>query len=260
MKITSAMRGWTANSSEKMATIIDKKVVIGKSAGDKEIFVYPGGNGKNNILFICALHGNEIGTAKLGSRLINYLANSKLPAKCFVIQVANPDGFAKAIKNPDYKNGGTIGRFNANNVDLNRNFPTKSFQTKSIWHFGKSEIEVYCGKIGGSEPEIQTIIDFIKKNKINLVFSFHNAGQNIIASDDLRASKIAKIFAQKSGYKLLTQDDWKKYSQTGTFKEWCEENNISFLEIESSNRYQSDWKKIKAAVLQVLNGLGRLKY
>jgi len=254
-KVVSTIRGWIANNGEKIGGVISHGQAIGHSVQKRKLFANFVGEGKTKVLFVCAIHGNEVGTAKLGSSLGKFIERQRFPFKCSIIQIANPDGFSKAIINPDYSNGGAIGRLNANNVDLNRNFPVKSFRKNSLWHFGKKKVQVFCGKTGGSEPEVQAITNFIIKNGITIVFSFHNSGKNVVSSNNPDAKKLAKLFSESSGYKLLTEEEWIKYGQTGTFKEWCEDNGVIFIEVEGSNRYRSDSRTILPAIASTLKSL-----
>lgn len=58
----------------------------------------------------------------------------------YIIPCLNRDGYEQAQKYPDYLVGGKIGKTNANHVDLNRNFPTSGWKTKSkIFIAGKYE-------------------------------------------------------------------------------------------------------------------------
>ena len=77
---------------------------------------------------------------------------------CAVILCANPDGIAHGT------------RTNANNVDLNRNFPTGNWEkriTTSKWEeWLVSDVEHSSGESPASEPETQTLIRFIEEHKI----------------------------------------------------------------------------------------------
>ncbi|MFH1456737.1 MAG: M14 family zinc carboxypeptidase, partial [Patescibacteria group bacterium] len=117
-----------------------KKEVIGKSVKNKEILAYSIGHGDKKLLIVGGIHGNEIGTVKLAKKIIgwSYKNCSGLKTGVTVIPVLNIEGYEKAKQNLDYIHRGKIGRFNANSVDLNRNFPAQNFKQYSEWGIGKN--------------------------------------------------------------------------------------------------------------------------
>ena len=259
-KVKRAAAGIISDISERYVAIPNdaKRIALGKSHTGKPIYAYKFGNSTKSIVLSAGIHGNEVGTVKLAHQTIAWLANeAKLPSDVtvFVIPVLNPDGFAEARKKPSYLSGSKIGRLNAKGVDLNRNFNTKSFMQTSQWSFGKNygeAIEVFAGEAGGSEPETITITNFVQNTKPKLWISFHNAGRDVLPSKDATAVNIAKIFSDTTGFKLLTEKEWKELKQTGTPKEWCEEHSISFVEVEGSTRWSSDWVTIKRVLPQII--------
>jgi len=234
--------------------------IIGKSKNNIEIPFYKIGNEGRKILLIGAIHGNETGTTKLANRLIYNLKISPIENVSFyIVPTLNVDGYLCSVKNPDYKNGGKVGRFNAENIDLNRNFPTRSFKSKSVWNTGKDyndKTEVFCGERGASTSEVKALMDFIRKENINYIVIFHNAGKDVTAANDPISHKLADIFSKESGYKVFCQKSWEELGQSGTFKEWCEENKIHLLEIEGVNRWQSDFKNVKKALNKTFRAIG----
>ncbi len=238
---------------------------IGNTIKNVPINYYKIGGGKLKIIFISAMHGNETGTVKLAHKLINFLFENrkKYPEFTFyIIPCLNPDGYGKALKNSDYFNGGRIGRFNDNDVDLNRNFNTPSFKKESVWLSGKNysnKETVYCGEFGDSEPETKALTDFIKKENIKVLFSFHNAGRDVMGNKVHPSQKLVEIYAKKCKFKIFSEEEWTKLEQSGTLKEWCEENSVAYVEIEGSTRWGSDWKIQKPAVEATLLELKLLK-
>ena len=233
-----------------------KEVLLGHSVEECEIFAYKfGDGGKVKILFMGGIHGNEVGTVKLMYKLINYLHDRKfLGLEIYVLPCLNPDGLKKALESPDYFGGGRIGRFNANDVDLNRNFATKSFRSENYWFFGDRNVSVYCGEKPFCEPESKILADFIKERGISILYSFHSRGREIMGNQNALSQKLVKDFVGKTGYKYVSEEDWRKLGQTGTIKEWCDESAIAYVEVEAATRYGSDWKNQKDAII------GALKY
>lgn len=244
------------NNGPKMAA------VVGKSSEGREIDCYEFGHGGVSVIFVSAIHGNETGTVKLANRLMEWLDKNKdilgEKLRVFVIPCLNPDGHSLAIIKPDYLGGGRKGRLNNNGVDLNRNFPTKGFEKESTHSFGKGYQEkevVYCGERGASEPETQALVDFIKQGKIRLLISLHNSGRDVMGGSDELSQRLAKIYSEKTGFRIVTEDDWKGMKQSGTAKEWCEESDISYLESEGSTRWGSDWSVQGDAIKEIIRYL-----
>ncbi len=238
-----------------------EKISVGTSVSGRFIDCYKIGKGDKKILFVSAIHGNEVGTVKLSYNLIKYLYEHTLDFQSYtfyIVPCLNPDGFALAQENKDYAHGGRIGRFNGHLVDLNRNFDVPSFQKESLWSYGKEyseSVKVNCGAYGNSEPETQAVTKFILNNKIDFLFSFHSVGADVLPAHDETSIKLAHIYAEKAQLKLMSDPVWHKLKQTGTFKEWCESKNISFLEIEIPTRYGSDWERQKEAIVAAVRNL-----
>jgi len=235
--------------------------IIGKSLEGREIIAYTLGDGPRQLILVSAIHGNEVGTIKLAHFLLNWLEKNPQPSfTIHIIPCLNPDGYHQAQQDPDFWNDGRIGRLNARNVDLNRNFPTKSFKQDSNWTHGKDYQEltaVYCGESGGSEPEIQALTHYILDHKISTYFGLHSAGRDVMGNNQAPAQDLAHIFSESTGYRFSTPDEWTTLGQTGTTKEWCEEHEIAYLEIEASSRWGADWAQQKPGILACLTFLAK---
>ncbi|MCA9325342.1 hypothetical protein KDA23_04740, partial [Candidatus Saccharibacteria bacterium] len=142
--------------------------VIGRSEGGNDIVAYHYGTGEKEILLVAGVHGAyAANTSQLAHELNSYLESATLPedVRVTVIPVLNPDGLQKIYEVTDVVNGfsalrdhnATIpGRFNANNVDLNRNFDCE-WAPKSMW---RSQ-EVSGGSAVFSESEAATLRDYV---------------------------------------------------------------------------------------------------
>ncbi len=151
-----------------------------------------------------------------------------------------------------------MGRFNARKVDLNRNFDTPNFISNAKWNYGKDYAQsrpVFAGSKAFSEPETKAISEFASSHKIKVWFMFHNAGCDVLPSRDKLAEKISQTFSDVSGYKLYSEQEWNELKQTGTPKHWCEAQKISFVEIEGSGRWSSDWPALKPALQEALENM-----
>lgn len=252
---------------------------LGESVEKRPIDCFRVGRGARKVLFVSAIHGNEIGTIKLAHFLLGHLARNEIKFEktiFFVVPCLNVDGFEKAKGIREYPRA-IRGRLNARKVDLNRNFPASNFRSRClvlpkeespvIYKYRK-EVSVdsekasnldlaqkNCGDFGGSEPETKALVDFVEKEKISVIFSFHNSGRDVMGGKDELSRELVKIYAEKSGYEILEDEDWRKLGQAGTMKDWCDENGFSFVEVEGSSRYSSDWKEQKPALEAALKYL-----
>ena len=124
--------------------ISSTKTIIGQSVEKRNIEAYTFGDGEKHLLFVGGIHGGyEWNSVLLAYQLIDYLEiNKEIIPKDITVTViasANPDGiFEVTNKNgrfylSDLSSGDkSLARFNANDVDLNRNFDCK-WQSESTW-------------------------------------------------------------------------------------------------------------------------------
>ncbi len=247
--------GYFENNFESVPSeFLCNPVVLGFSINNLPIHCYKVGNGSRKLLFCFGIHGNEVGTVKLAYKFLAYLLASKQLERntIYIIPCLNPDGYALAQSHPDYLFGGRTGRFNSRNVDLNRNFDVPNFKKNSVWSFGKNYSEqrdVFCGDFGNSEPETKTLTSFIQSEGIGALYMFHNAGKDVTAGKDPISQGLAQVYAMRTGFRLVREEEWLRYNQSGTAKEWCEQNAIPYVEIEGSRRWGSDWNTQKEALL-----------
>jgi len=118
-----------------------------------------GGNGSSGrrniktILIIGVVHGDE----PQGKFLIeNYLKNCTAPKnRMLFIPCLNPDGL-------DLKT-----RQNANEIDINRNFPTKN------WAREPFASEYFGGEVAASEIETRFVMDIIKEFSPDAILTLH---------------------------------------------------------------------------------------
>ncbi len=111
------------------------------------------------VLFMASIHGDEGAGTKLVQELGRRLESQPEllgDYRALLVPVVNPDGLA----------AGT--RRNAHNVDLNRNFPARNFQSS-----------LYRGNSPLSEPESKFISDLIRTYKPVRILSFHQAADRI---------------------------------------------------------------------------------
>ena len=165
---------------------------------------------EKTILFIGVFHGDEPSGEYLITR---YLSQKDMPAnknRLLFIPCLNPDG----------KKQNT--RWNANKVDLNRNFPTKN------WELIDENDSYYGGSKPASELETQFMIYVIEKHKPDLIISFHEP--YTIVNYDGPAQNIAQDISNLTGYK--TEENI-GYPTPGSFGTYCGiERNIPTITLE----------------------------
>lgn len=230
------------------------RTVIGISAGGRKIESYTYGKGPTHLLFVGGIHGGyEWNTVVLAYKFLDYLEDNPeaLPGDITVtvIPSANPDGVYKITGKNGRITSGDIpkgidtapGRFNGNNVDLNRNFDCK-WQPKSTW---KTKV-VSGGTAAFSEPESVAIRDFVLKDKSVAVIFWHSQGGNVYASrcEDGTLPEtldIMKAYAKASGYAPV--EKFSAYATTGDADGWLASIKIPAITVELATHTEVEWEK-----------------
>lgn len=258
--------GENENTDDGEVVVVDKtKTVVGTSVNGNNITAYHFGEGADEILFIGGIHGGyEWNTVLVAGELMNYLKTnpSVIPSnvKVTVIPVLNPDGLQKVVGTttvsfsqaqvPSSKDVVVSGRFNANNVDLNRNFEC-DWQTSGTWQ----NKTVSGGSEVFSEPESQAIKSYLEKNKIVASVVWYSAAGGVFASSchngvSPETSTLTKTFAKASGYKAYESFDF--YTITGDMVNWMAKNNIPAISVLLTNHTDTEWSKNQAGIDAIL--------
>jgi predicted deacylase len=217
---------------------------IGTSVEGRVITATTYGTGPTHLLFVGGMHGGyEWNSVSLAYELMDYLAANPdaVPAGLSVTVVpdANPDGVYKVVGKegrfaladvPADAGAGGVGRMNANDVDLNRNFGCRWAPT-STWQ-GKPES---AGTAAFSEPEAHAIRDVVAQVKPAAVVFWHSASGTVYAAEcgrgpapgDLEAMN---AYAAAAGYK--TQAIFDAYPITGDAEGWLASIGIPALTVE----------------------------
>ncbi len=131
--------------------------------------------------------------------------------------------------NPDGNQLGT--RANANQVDLNRAFPTKNWTehgTVYRWssHTPVRDVKVKTGRADQLEPEVAALINLIEKRRPQFVVSFH---EPLAFVDDPKHSELAKWLGNQFDLPLVEEVD---YETPGSFGTWCGERELPCITLE----------------------------
>jgi hypothetical protein len=239
--------------------------IIGRSAEGNAIMAYHYGMGTEEVIFVGGIHGGyEWNTVLVAQELADYLADNAdaIPAnlRMTVIPALNPDGLKKVtgtttghFTKADVSTAQDVvvsGRFNGNNVDLNRNFAC-DWQESAMWQNKK----VSGGKSEFSESESQAIRDYVTKNNPKAVIVWYSSAGGVYASNchngvSTETREIMNVFAKASGYPA--HDDFNFYEVTGDMTNWLAKVNVPSISILLTNHTDTEWTKNLAGVKAVL--------
>jgi hypothetical protein len=238
--------------------------VIGKSVQGRNIDAYTFGNGKNHIALVGGIHGGyEWNSVTLAYKFLDYLGTTPniVPANVTltVIPVSNPDGLYRVTGKEgrfvasDVSSSQSVqesGRFNANEVDLNRNFDCK-WQPKSVW----KNKTVSAGTAPFSEPESKAIKSFVSKNNPVAVVFWHSQGNAVYASRCENGTlpetvKIMNLYAGASRYSPV--ETFTAYETTGDSEAWLASIGIPAITVELKTHKTIEWEENLAGVKALL--------
>ncbi|MDD4804043.1 MAG: M14 family zinc carboxypeptidase [Candidatus Pacebacteria bacterium] len=237
-----------------------KYKIIGYSVEGRKIESYTYGTGENHIVFVGGIHGGyEWNSVFLAYRFINYFnANQTvIPSNLTVtiIPSANPDGVYKLIGKegeftvadlPENESQASLARFNANKVDLNRNFDCK-WKATSTW---KGNV-VSAGTSAFSEPEAKAIKNFVLENNPKAVIFWHSQSNAVYASECKNGIlpetiNVMNAYAKASGYPAV--NSFSSYEITGDAEGWLASINIPAITVELKTHETIEWDKNIAGV------------
>ncbi len=214
---------WSTSTS----TTCKQTTTIGHSVEGRPIQAYSFGNGSRKIVYVGGMHGNEYSSVVLMDAWIEELeANpGRLPndKTLIIIPRSSPDSVVARS------------RLNARGVDLNRNFPTNDWQTE-VYIPGPTFLSEGGGSEPLSEPEASALAAFIRRQRPELVLTYHAVASVVISNDAGNSVAVGQRYAQLSNYGFSTTNDLEdvfNYPATGAFEDWIhDELNSPALLIE----------------------------
>lgn len=240
------------------------ETVIGKSVEGRDVTAYHFGIGNKELLFVAGAHGGyEWNTVLVAYELMDYLKStpSAIPAgvRITVIPVLNPDGLFKVVGKvgrfaiadvPADEVKVVSGRYNANSVDLNRNFDC-DWQKNGVWR----DTIVSGGSAAFSEPESKAFQSYIAAHTPTAVVVWFSSAGGVFSSschNDVSAetSAITNVYASASGYPAFKDFDF--YAITGDMVNWLAKNNIPAISVLLSTHNESEWSKNKLGIEALL--------
>lgn len=238
---------------------------IGTSVDGNPIYAYHFGTGEKEILLLGGIHGGySWNTSLLAYELIDHLdaRPDDIPPSVMVtiIPSLNPDGLQNTVGAfGRFESSDALllndaervaGRFNANDVDLNRNFDCE-WRSESVW---RSQT-VSGGNAPLSEPESAALAAYVEKyNPVAAVAWFSAEGKvypaACIGQPSDGSEDLAVTFADAAKYPTGTTFD--AYAITGDMVNWLAKENVPAISVllstHSDTEFEKNWEGV-AAVL-----------
>jgi hypothetical protein len=245
--------------------VVDKtKTVITKSVEGRDITAYHFGSGEKEVLLVSGIHGAySWNTSALAFEAMEYLKTnpSAIPnnVKVTVIPVLNPDGLSKVAGTSTEASFAVLksskvntvpGRFNANEVDLNRNFAC-DWKSVGVWQ----SKNVSGGTMAFSEPETLGIKNYIEMNKPVAVVVYYSAAGGVYSSScgsviTSETKDLINAYAKASTYKASAEFD--SYETNGDMTNWLAKINVPAISVLLTDHTNTEWSKNKAGIDAVL--------
>jgi hypothetical protein len=240
------------------------ETVVGKSVDGKDITAYHYGTGADEILLVAGIHGGYAwNTTLMAYSAMDYLkANpSVIPTnvKVTIIPVLNPDGLNKVVdvegrfKSSDVSSSQALsvaGRFNANEVDLNRNFDC-DWKSTGMWQ----SKTVSGGTAAFSESESLAVKNYIETSKPKAVIAYYASAGGVYSSScnngiSTETKAMNTAYAKASAYPSYSA--FNDYATTGDLTNWLAKINVPAISILLTNHTDTDWSKNQAGITAII--------
>lgn len=217
---------------------------FGRSVEGRDLIAHRFGDGDKRLLLIGGIHaGYEANTVRLLDTLREHFASNPadvLPGvTLLLIPSMNPDGltYGRQLR----------GRFNSNNVDLNRNWgcgwsPDARFQV----------YDVNAGTGPFSEPETQAVGALIQQTRPDAVLFYHAAAFGVYAGgcDGRSVSlELSRVYGDAASYPA--GQAFSNYTLTGTASAWVDGLGIPAAAVELATSTETELVRNLRGVLAV---------
>jgi protein MpaA len=227
----------------------DGPIVIGHSVEGRPIEVYRFGTGDHRVMIVGGIHGGyEANTVRLANALVDYVADrhSIIPpdVTLYILPLLNPDGYVHQYKN--------IGRSNANDVDLNRNWTVgweADWPKTGCWDL----LPITAGTSPASEPETLALMAFLLEHPVQALVSYHAAAPGIYPAEDPFNPKsrwLAEALSEASGYPYPAYQ--MGCHMTGTLVDWVASTGGAAVDLELTNHWNIDFEQNQEVLVALM--------
>jgi murein peptide amidase A len=214
----------TESALPATATLLPDAFQFGQSALGEPLTAYRYGTGGKIILLVGGIHtGYEANTVRLMRELQDHYTrnpNGVLPQISLVlVPVLNADGLAYGEQ--------LRGRFNANQVDLNRNWAC-GWSANAVF----KDQAVDAGKTAFSEPESIALGALVQQIHPQVVIFYHAAANGVFPGncEGFVSDPLAAVYSAASGYPYSS--DFADYTVTGSASGWVDSQRIPSIDVE----------------------------
>ena len=234
---------------------------IGTSFQNRPLVAHRFGYGTHTIVIVGGIHGGyEWNTIILSYQLIDYFRENsdEIPhdLSLYIIPSANPDGQYRVTQTEGPINKADIlfdslpGRFNGNDVDLNRNW---SCDWEAVGYWGAREVD--AGERPFSEPETLALSKFFVGQKADVVIFLHSASNGIYIGGCPQplpqTQTLMAAYSQASKYPAY--QDFSSYPITGDASDWLATQGIASFSVELAAHSQIEFEENLAGVKALIN-------
>ena len=211
--------------------------VLGTSVQGRPIEVRWFGTGSETVIFFGAFHGDEPESTDVLREFTRHLQQHPQLLEdrtAVIVAVVNPDGLQKSQ------------RKNANQVDLNRNFPT------SNWNSEGKETDYWGGPSAASEPETMVVMELLERFQPSRIITVHCPYKCV--NYDGPAEELAQAMSDANGYKVEASIGYPTPGSFGTYAGI--EKRIPTITLELPPTGEEDvWADNREALVRALRGV-----
>ena len=205
-----------------------QKIIIAKTKTNAPIELYCFGVGKLKALLVGGVHGDESEGFLLAEEYIINLQNGKIKLnpniQLFICPRLNPDGCVN------------LRRTNYNNVDLNRNLPTKD------WERNFKNPRYFPGTKASSEIETKTTVKIIKKIDPKIIISLHSYEKPMVNYNG-PCEDLALAISKENNLIVKSDIGYPTPGSLGTYAGWERKISTITLEILRGQNPSSVWEQ-----------------
>ena len=210
-----------------------ERITLGLSVEGRPIVAERLGEpGGRRVLVIGVIHGNEDD----GVAIVEQLRAGPAPdgVELWVVESMNPDGQAVGD------------RHNANQVDLNRNFP---YKWGAIGAPGDGQ---YAGTGPASEPETQAMVAFIEELRPDIVLWYHQ-DLYVVSPSTGRDGRVRERYAALTGLPIgdITGGTYTGIAATWARNELAADDSVAFI-VELGETLSADDAAIHADAVRTI--------